>query len=326
MMTFRLRTVLTAISLCFLTFAWAGEDGVIRILGVGNSFTVNSEKFLPQIVSADPEIKAVIAGAIIGGCPLDKHVALAKAHEADPEKGKAYNYKIDGKHQKGGASLKEILEDQAWDYVTIQQVSTKSYKPETYTPYTQELVEYIRKYAPQAEIVIHETWSHSVNSYRATNWKLDPREMYQKLHAAYGAIAEEFDLRVIPVGTSFERARATEMWDEQPVEIDVNALNYPEEKDQLPALKNSLNRVFYWKKNKDGKWSVGCDGYHAGQSGEYLGGLVWYAFFFEKDPRELTYKPDSLTEEQAASLREVAFQTVFESLEPTDKSSSSEEK
>lgn len=310
------RITLTFFVLCFLTFVRSGEDGVIRILGVGNSFTVNSQKFLPKIVTNDPDIKAEIAGAIIGGCPLDKHVLLAKEHETDPSKGKDYNYILDGENLKSKVSLKEILQDRDWDFITIQQVSTKSYKPETYHPYTGELVGYIRKYAPQAEILIHETWSHNVDSHRNTDWKLDPDDMYKKLHAAYGAISKEFGLRVIPVGTAFQNARSIPMWEYQQTDIDVSSLKYPTDKDNLPDESKSLNRIFYWRKDKNDNWTVGNDGYHANQNGEYLGGLVWYAFIFGKDPRIITYKPDSLTEEQADSLRDVAFTTVFKPLAP----------
>lgn len=306
----RIQSLLLFSAVCFFTLLCSAEDGVVRILGVGNSFTVNSMKFIPKIVANDPEIKAEIGGAIIGGCPLDKHVRLAKEHEADPSKGNEYRYTLDGANFKTGVSLKEILLDRKWDYVTIQQLSTKSYKPETYTPYTGELLGYIRKYAPQAEIVIHETWSHSVNSYRNTEWKLNPDDMYDKLHAAYAAISKEYGLRVIPVGTAFQNARATPMFDEELTDVDVNSLNYPEDKDRLPELKNSLNHVFSWRKNKEGEWFVGNDGFHANHNGEYLGGLVWYGFFFEKDPRKVSFQPSTLTDEQAASLRDIAHQTL----------------
>jgi lysophospholipase L1-like esterase len=305
------RPLLILISICWFSKVWSGEDNTIRILGVGNSFTVNSQKFLPEISANDPAIQVEIAGAIIGGSPLDKHVRLAKEHEADSLKGKAYTYNLNGKNLKKGASLKEILQDREWDVVTIQQVSTKSYKPETYSPYTGELIDYIRTYAPQAEILIHETWSHSVDSYRNTEWKLDPNDMYEKLHAAYAAISKEFNLRVIPVGTAFQNARATPMWEYQQTTMDVKSLSYSEDKDNLPDERKSLNRIFYWKKDKQGEWFVGNDGFHANQNGEYLGGLVWYACIFGKDPRKITYKPDALTEEQAVSLREIAYESVM---------------
>ena len=291
----------------------AEEDGKIRILGIGNSFTQNATKFLPQIIASNPSIEADVGVANIGGCPLDKHVNLAKANEEDPTKGKQYTYWLNGKVDSKKVSLKEILEDGTWDYITIQQVSTKSYKIETYYPYAEELIGIIRKHAPDATIVIHETWSHSKDSYRYTSWGLDPDEMYSKLHAAYGQIAEEFSLPVIPVGTAFQMAKEVEQWDYQPTEIEVTELVYPADKENLPDESKSLHRIFYWKKNKKtGEYNVGNDGFHANRNGEYLGGLVWYGFFFDADPTEVSYAPNGMTEEQAESLQVIAAQTLAE--------------
>lgn len=298
------------IALLFATGLSADTEKV-KILGIGNSFTFNAVKYLDDICESTPGVDADVAVAGIGGCPLDKHVDLAKKHEADPSTGKEYNYQLNSKHVKGGASLKEILLAEEWDYITIQQVSTKSYKEETFYPYAKELIDYVRKYRPEAEIVIHETWSHSVNSYRAKDWKLDPDEMYTKLHANYAKIGAEYGLRIIPVGTSFQNARATEMWDLQFDGFDHknHSLTYPEDKDNLPDMSKSLNRDYYWKK-KDGQWTLINDGFHANMAGEYLGALVWFEFFTGHDANSVTYKPSSLTEAQAASLREVAHETL----------------
>ncbi|WP_269539184.1 DUF4886 domain-containing protein [Cerasicoccus fimbriatus] len=284
----------------------------VKILGIGNSFTFNAVKYLDDICESTPGVDADVAVAGIGGCPLDKHVNLAKEHEADPEKGKKYDYQLNSKKVKSGASLKEILLAEEWDYITIQQVSTKSYKEETFYPYAKELIDYVRKYRPEAEIVIHETWSHSVNSYRAKDWKLDPDEMYTKLHANYAKIGAEYGLRIIPVGTSFQNARATEMWNLQPDGFDPknHSLTYPEDKDNLPNSPKSLNSDYSWKKKKDGEWYIGSDGFHANTAGEYLGALVWFEFFTGHDANSVTYKPKSLSEAQAASLREVAHETL----------------
>jgi len=304
----------TSLLVClFFTLASAlqAETESIKILGVGNSFTRNSTKYLHDIYAAAPE-QADIGAAIIGGCSLDRHVKHAKEHEADSETGKHYSYLMNGEKVKGGASLKEILLAEDWDFVTIQQVSTKSYKEETFYPYTKELVDYIRQYRPEAEIVIHETWSHGVNSYRNKEWGLDPNDMYAKLHANYAKIGEEYGLRIVPVGTSFQNARATDTWGSEPDGFDPknNDLTYPEDKDNLPDMSKSLTYDYSWRKNKEGEWFVNSDGYHANRNGEYLGGLVWYEFFSGGDAREITFKPEGMSDEQAASLRNIAHQTV----------------
>ncbi len=290
-------------------------EAQVRILGVGNSFTRNSMRFLPQIIKSDTDISADVAYAYIGGCPLDKHVTLADAHEADPAKGKQYGYNMNGESIGRNLSLKEILLDGEWDYITIQQVSSKSYKIETFYPYAERLIDYIRQYAPDAEIVIHETWAHSIDSHRVKAWDLLPDDMYAKLHAAYGQIGEEFGLRIVPVGTAYQNAKKHPLWDYQASNFDPKSVTYPKDKDNLPDASKSLHSVFHWKKNKDGEMYVGNDGFHANQNGEYLGGLVWYEFFFGQDAREVSYKPERITEEQAVSLREAAHETV-QALEP----------
>lgn len=295
----------------FVATLLSAETETVKILGVGNSFTRNSTKYLPEIY-ANSSAQADIGAAIIGGCSLERHVKHLKEHEADPETGKEYGYLFNGESvEKRKFALKEILLAEDWDYITIQQVSTSSYKEETFYPYAQELIEYIRQYRPQAEIVIHETWSHSVNSFRNKEWGLDPDEMYAKLHANYAKIGDEFGLRIIPVGTASQNARATEMWDLPENDFDPknHDLTYPEDKHNLPDMSKSLNYDYSWKKQGD-EWVVNNDGYHANVSGEYLGGLVWYEFFTGNDAREISFKPNGLSDEQAESLRNIANQTV----------------
>jgi hypothetical protein len=284
------------------------EERPVRILGIGNSFTVNSAKYLPQIIAADPEVSADIGVAQVGGCSLDRHVSMAEAHEADETKGCSYSFILNGKTIERNMPLKDVLVQGPWDYITIQQVSSKSFKLETFYPYAQKLIEYIRRFAPDAEIVVHETWSHNIDCPRTKDWKLPPDAMYERLHKNYAQIAAEQGLRIIPVGTAFQQAKKRPLWDYQPTDIDVKSLNHP---DPLPDQSKSLHRLFYWADKKGGGKTVKIDGYHAGTSGEYLGGLVWYEFFFQRDARELDYKPKPLSEEQAVSLREVAHETVL---------------
>jgi len=310
-MKFKRPAILIGLVLTLATSLFA-ESGTIKILGVGNSFTRNATKYLPQIFESVPGAQAEVGAAMIGGCSLDRHVKHAREHEADPATGKHYRYLLNGEEVKKGASLKEILLSGEWDFITIQQVSTKSYEEESFYPYARELIDYIRRYCPDAEIVMHETWSHSVNSYRMKEWKLDPDEMYARLHANYAKVATENDLRVIPVGTAFQNARATNLWDLQPDGFDPknHDLTYPEDRHNLPDMSRSLTYDYSWRKQKDGEWSVNSDGYHANANGEYLGGLVWFEFFTGRDARAVAYQPEGMSEVQGKSLRAVAHATV----------------
>lgn len=103
----------------------------------------------------------------------------------------------------------------------------------------------------------------------------------------------------------------TEMWNLSPDGFDPqhNDLTYPEDKNNLPNSSKSQNADYSWQK-KDGEWFIRGDGFHANAAGEYLGGLVWFEFLSGVDAREVTFKPSSLTDEQAESLREIAHTTV----------------
>ena len=143
--------------------------------------------------------------ANLGGCPLDRHWKLVEANEKNPAD-KAYH----GKKY----SLKDMLQKEKWDIVTVQQASHLSWKPESYEPYLTNLIDYIRKYAPTAEIVIQQTWAYRFDDNRYKGWKIGQQEMYDKLTQAYRKAAEEHKLRVIPTGYAVQLGR-----EKQPVKL-----------------------------------------------------------------------------------------------------------
>jgi hypothetical protein len=71
---------------------------------------------------------------------------------------KDYYLEMHGFNTAFKVSLKEALLNKKWDVVTIQQVSNESFNYSTYQPYLNELMEYVRKYAPGAKIGVHQTW------------------------------------------------------------------------------------------------------------------------------------------------------------------------
>ncbi|MDQ8194724.1 DUF4886 domain-containing protein [Coraliomargarita sp. SDUM461004] len=304
----RLINICISLSLTLLCLTLSAET--VRILGIGNSFTYNSTRYLPGIIQSNPRLSAEVGLVDIGGSSMQQHATWAKEHEMDPSQGSSYRYAINGETLTRTASLRDVLLDKDWDYITIQQVSTQSYKIETYYPYAEELIHYIQKYAPEAEIHLHETWAHNPDSHRNIKWGLDPDETYEKIHAAYHQIAREFGLKTVPVGTAFQNAKQDPLWDYQPTTIDVSKLTYPEDKDNLPDESKSLHKIFQWKKNKEGEMEVRNDGFHARDHGQYLGALVWYESFLGADARTVTYIPEGVTTEQAKSLQEIAHATV----------------
>ena len=59
-----------------------------------------------------------------------------------------------------GVALFEPLEDEDWDVVTLQQVSSLAGIEESWSPFIEELTAYVRMTAPKAKVLIHQTWAY----------------------------------------------------------------------------------------------------------------------------------------------------------------------
>ncbi len=300
---------------------------IVRVLAVGNSFALNTCRFINDLNKDDSEHEVQAVVAYIGGCSFQTHIKLAELHEANPDdpKGKPYPNKTGKGDPKAKLSLKELLLDGPWDIITIQQASWLSPKIETYHPYAKQLYDYIKKYAPKPEIVVHQTWAYRVDD-PVFKDGFTQEDMYNKLTKNYRDIAAELgNLRIINVGDGFYNARHDEEWGGyKPVEnLDLSSFTKP----NLPDQSLSLNVGYQWKKQKDGTEKISMDGHHACFRGEYLGGLIWYEFLTGKNAETFTFTPKGMTEEEGKILRRIAHQTVvqeaarFEALDSTMASS-----
>ncbi|ADY51286.1 hypothetical protein Pedsa_0710 [Pseudopedobacter saltans DSM 12145] len=272
----------------------------LRLLVIGNSFSRNATLYLPQL-AAEGGHKLVMQKAEISGSPLKMHwdaVEIAEVNPDDP-KGKPYN----------GKSLKMLLMNGGWDIITMQQASTHSAYPESYYPYINNLYNFIKKFQPAAEIVIHQTWSYREDASYFSRISEEERansaqEMWEKSRMAYHKVAKEFNLRIIPTGDAFWQVSSDSKWKFIP-DANFNFKNavYPE----LPKEKNSLNVGYSWTKNKKLK----LDANHANQAGCYLGALIWYSFLFRESPFNLKFVPENVSQDFAEHLRETASKTVL---------------
>ncbi len=276
----------------------------VKLLAIGNSFSGNTTKYIKDIVKDSGNCELVLGHAMIGGCPLEKHWNLAQKNEANPDDPEGKPYTFNGKK----AGLKEMLQGEKWQYVTIQQYSMYSYKIDSYRPSAKNLYDYIKKYAPDAEVVVHQTWAYRADDKQLFKNGFDSVKMYQQLTAAYYTIAKELGCRVIPVGTAFQLAYESPEWQfKRDESFDYKNPKSPE----LPKELHSLNAGYYWKDNK-----LNFDTHHANYAGEYLGGCVWFEFFFKEDARKIKFKPQKMSDEDAAFLRDIAHKVVSEGAKP----------
>ena len=235
------------------------------ILSIGNSFSQDAQRYLHRIAEADG-VDLKTFNLYIGGCPLSKHFRNMLSEQ------QAYTLEMNGTSTKFHVSLKEALLNREWDVITVQQASHLSMDYETYQPYLDELVAYIRKYVPKAKIAVHQTWAYEQGSPRLHE-KMNYasyKEMLRDVVGAYQKAAEHIgaDL-LIPSGEVFGA-----------------------------MLEKGIERVHR-------------DSFHASLGlGRYALGLTWYRFLTGKDVSENTF--DALDEETPAEQIAIAKQSVAE--------------
>ncbi len=181
------------------------EEKPLGILMIGNSFSISNMKEMPNVAASIGE-KLDIASLYIGGCSLERHWNNVVASTNAAFRPYRYDRTINGKKVvvNGKANIPDALVAHNWDVVTIQQCSHLSWRPETYHPFGDLLVAKIRELAPDAKIVVQETWSYPPWDRRLEKFGFDHAEMYSRLHKAYAEFAGKYGFEVIPVGTAAE--------------------------------------------------------------------------------------------------------------------------
>ena len=261
----------------------------LKVLMIGNSFSVQMTSAMPPI-AADMGLDLDVCSLYIGGCSLERHWKNVVTATNSP-----YSVKrnVRGKAEKTFmGNIPGVLKSEKWDVVTIQQASHASWKPESYHPWGDNLVKYIRENAPQAKIVVHETWSYTPWDKRLAGWGIDQNEMYAKLHAAYADFAKSYGFDILPTGTAVQLVRK-----ELPVAYTENSLG--------GDVVGSAKFV-----QKDGKWVPQGDVFHMGASGNHLQALVWTAKLFDVDVTTCKYVPKDMDPKRAEFLRRMAMKAV----------------
>ena len=178
----------------------------LKVLMIGNSFSISCTRQLPQVAEANGH-KLDLASLYIGGCSLERHCHNIES-AATNATFKPYRFDrfVEGRRvvEKAAANIPDALVMDKWDVVTIQQASHFSWDPATYHPWGDTLVAKIRELAPQAKILVQETWSYPPWDKRLKKFGFDQVEMYARLRDAYAAFAGKYGFGIIPVGTAAE--------------------------------------------------------------------------------------------------------------------------
>ena len=259
-----MKRILAIITLAVLCIAAGAKERTIKVLAIGNSFSWDAvEQNLHQIAAADGTT-LVIGNMYIGGCSIDRHVRNLKADL--PE----YRYmKISADGSKKVTEpfrLSQAIFDEEWDVVTVQQSSPLSGKPESYGQLS-ELVDWIRRNAPQAKILFHQTWAYAVGADHPAfkDYGCDQKKMYGDI---VSTVLQECGSAgidgIIPCGTAIQYAREA-----------------------------------------SGDYDFTRDGYHMGLGkGRYTLACTWYEAISGRSIRGNSYLPDGSEEGTAAVSEE----------------------
>ena len=278
-------------------------SGELKVLTVGNSFAHSLNSHLVKVVNSVPGCSIKLAYANLPGCSLKRHWENVLKEEAD-ENAKFYGKAMG---QPAVSKLRDILKSDKWDIVTIQQASPFSWKANSFQPYADKLIGYIRNYAPTAEIVIQQTWAYRKDAPALKDWGITQKQMYSALEKNYRTLAEHKNLRVIPMGLAVELGRAEQPENCLPYDkVALSELVPPD----LPSRANLLVGNSYWRKNKSGDLWLAHDYIHLSPRGEYMQACLWFAFLFNKKTAEITYVPDSIGKSDAIWMRAKAQEAL----------------
>ena len=245
----------------------AKNDGTVSLLMIGNSFSWNAYEYINQIAQAEGA-DFVCANLNYGGCSLQQHADFMTNDKA------VYGYQRSWGTGLSEYKASQALKDQDWDYISIQQVSGKAGRPETYQPYMHTVIEYIKKRCPNAEIIWHQTWAYQKTSDHSDfpYFNNDQDYMWQCIESTSKAKAAEEDIRyIVPSGKAFQNARAT-------------------------AIGDNLN----------------TDGYHANAMGQYLAGFCFFSTVTGILPSTNSYRPSTISEADCKLLRRAITDAVTE--------------
>ena len=268
-MSTRLLRGLAAASLLFLSTTALPAD---NLLFIGNSFTQGAGDIWVAGMGGIPKLVEAIAASKV---KTETTTILAKG-------GKDWEYFL------ARPDTDSALKSKPWDWVVIQDYSTKAThvsKANTFIADGEAFYDRIAQEAPQAKIVLYETWAYDAKNHVFTGVSdrkgfVNQDEMIGEISRKYAALLTALQAKdpkrvvvMAPVGEAFARC----------------AKEHPE-------------IVLY--NQKDFK--------HPRQLGSYLSALVIYATIFQDNPTGAVaiFKHFAIDPKDAASLQAVAVEAT----------------
>ncbi len=252
---------------CYCSFAGAQTiTDTLRVLAIGNSFSQDAvEQYLYEL-GREVGVEMIIGNGYRGGQGFASH------WKDVTEENNTFEYrKVAGgvRTNKPHSALKSLIQDEPWDYITVQQASPESGLYETYEPCMSELLQYAATLCPNPDVQLgfHMTWAYAHDSTHGgfANYGSNQETMYDSINAAVQrAMAMHPELTfLVPSGTAIQNARSS--W-----------------------LGDNLNR----------------DGYHLDlKFGRYTAACTWLERLTGRSSVGLKYRPEGVDETTALTCQ-----------------------
>ena len=231
----------------------------LKILAIGNSFSVDAMRnYLYDVLKSADYDQVILGNLYVGGCSIDQHWGYISQSQG------AYEFHKNDNNGKWvtsyGYDAMTALQEETWDIITVQQVSSYSGKPETFGN-LQNLVSWINQYKtnPNAQVLWHMTWAYQQDSTHEAfpNYGSNQMTMYNAIvNTVQNTVLniEGID-GVIPAGTAIQNLRQTSLGD-----------------------------------------TLTADGYHLNDlHGDYTAALTWYAAITGESLDLVDFAPTAVT-------------------------------
>ena len=185
------------------------EGKTIKILAIGNSFSVDAMEYLWHIFKDAGYDRVELGNLYIGGCSLDTHWSKIQSGRA------SYTYYENtyGNWKSSTSSANAAIKAKDWDIITVQQSSDFSGVASSYSNLN-NILRYIENNTPEkTKILWHMTWAYQSNSTHSAFPTYDKNQMTM-YNAIVSAVSSEILTNsqisgVIPSGTTVQNLRTS---------------------------------------------------------------------------------------------------------------------
>lgn len=186
----------------------------IKILAIGNSFSMDAMEYLHGMLKDAGYDKVVLGNLYKGGCSLETHASIFAANSG------GYTYYKNTSGVWGNTASYApyaALADEEWDYITMQQGSAVSGVLSSYDPYLATLVGYVSAECPDAELMWHMTWAYQGDSTHSAfpTYGSNQMTMYNAIVSTVQSriVGDDSFVKIIPSGTAVQNMRTSYVGD-----------------------------------------------------------------------------------------------------------------